>query len=127
MGNQGQSALIDLVILWCAPAEIAGTRLRTSSVMIAPVVHIPYHPTARPSKGMGSILIELLQVPFEFYLKRLLEVITFLKAARAKPNPLFLAHPSYQLQLAFVFRVILAFTVLIIPLSAKSLVYGPIF
>ena len=75
---------------------------------------------------MGTVLVELLQVPFELLLKRILEFVNILEATRAKAELLRFANPSYQLQLAFMFRVISAFTVLLVPVPAEFFVCGPI-
>ena len=109
-----------------APAEIARARLRPCPVMITSVIHVPCHPTAGPSEGVRAVLVEFRQIPFKLRLEPLLEVIAFLKTTGAKTSLFLLAHPSDQLQLPFVFRAILAFAVLIVPVSAEPLVCRPI-
>ena len=95
-------------------------------MMITPKVHVPCHPTTRPSERVRAVLVESRQVPFKLGLERFLEVITLLKATRAEADLLLLAHPSDQLQLAFMFRAVLAFTVLIVPFPAEFIVCRPI-
>ena len=95
-------------------------------MMIAPVIHVSWHPTARPSESVGAVRVEFRKIPFELRLEPLLEVITLLKTACAKADLFLLAHPSDQLQLTFMFRAILAFTVLVVPVSAEFLVCRPI-
>lgn len=90
--------------------------------MITPVKHVSRHPTTRPPERMRTVLVELGQVP----------VIAILKATCAPPSCapsrfFFLAYPSDQFQLAFVFRAVLAFTVLLVPFPAEFLVSRPIF
>lgn len=95
--------------------------------MIAPKGHIPRHPTTRPPERMRTVLVESLQIPFKLGLEAVLEVIALLKATRPESGLLLLAHPSNQLQLTFVFRAVLAFTVLIVPFPTEFFVRRPIF
>lgn len=114
------------MILSNAPAEIARARFGPRSMMITPIIHVSRHPTTRPSESVRAVLIELFQIPFEFSLECLLEVIALLETTCAEPNLFLLAHPSDQLQLSFVFCAVLAFAVLIVPVPAELLVCRPI-
>jgi len=94
--------------------------------MITSIIHVSRHPTARPPESVRTVLVEFCKIPFELRLEPLLEVIAFLKITRPKADLFLLAHPSDQLQLTFVLSAILAFTVLVVPVSAEFLVCRPI-
>lgn len=95
-------------------------------MMITPVLHISRCSTARPSESLRAVLVEPFQVPLELRLERLFEFIALVKEACTKADTFFLAKPSDQLQLTFVFRAILTFTVLIVPVPAEFFMYRPI-
>ena len=108
------------------PAEITRARLRTRPMVIAPILHVSLRSATRPSESVGAVLVKFFQVSLELGLECFLEVIALIKETSTKADIFFLTHPSDQLQLPFMFGTILAFTVLIVPVSAEFFMCRPI-
>jgi len=109
------------------PAEITRARLRSRPMMIAPILHVSCRSAACPSESVAAVLVELFQVSLKLGLECFPEVIALVKEACTNlAHAFFLAHPSDQLQLPFMFGTILAFTVLVVPVSAEFFMYRPI-